>query len=273
MRARGLRICVFSIFGQFYDWFLVLSYFLGVLAAILMMPTCSLCSRPFKTRGTLARHRQLFHNGKSMDDTVPSIIVSLPYFVKQGVPTSQASSTFSAPYSPTRSKSSAKVSPLPHPQKFRLMSASLFHLLCWATEFVRIPVRPLLSVSPCDSPTERHLPLGPSPPPEVDPARAATPPSGVHRPRGRSIVCRSSRVRAIVRSTDRSTLKNCTFCLASHRVVGKVDKILFVVLSQVLMSLKSSGLIGRMLLLWRMSHRLSILLCSVDLRWTPSYLC
>ena len=143
MRARGLRICVFSIFGQFYDWFLVLSYFLGVLAAILMMPTCSLCSRPFKTRGTLARHRQLFHNGKSMDDTVPSMIVSLPYFVKQGVPTSQASSTFSAPYSPTRSKSSAKVSPLPHPQKFRLMSASLFHLLCWATAFVRIPVRPL----------------------------------------------------------------------------------------------------------------------------------
>ena len=68
-----------------------------------------------------------------------------------------------------------------------------------------------LSVSPCDSPTERRLLLGPSPSAAVVPTtvvtKAAAPPTGVSPRRGRSIARRPARVRAIVRSTDRSTLK------------------------------------------------------------------
>lgn len=45
------------------------------------MPICILCSHSFKTRGTLAKHRRLFHDGKSLDDSVPPVRVSLPYFV------------------------------------------------------------------------------------------------------------------------------------------------------------------------------------------------
>ena len=73
----------FLYFWPVFDWFLVLNYFLCVFVAILTMPTCSLCSRPFKTRGSLARHRhrQLFHDGKRMEDSVPPVCVSLPYFV------------------------------------------------------------------------------------------------------------------------------------------------------------------------------------------------
>ena len=45
------------------------------------MPLCSLCCRPLKTRGTLAKHKRQFHDGKSMDDSVPPECVSLPYFL------------------------------------------------------------------------------------------------------------------------------------------------------------------------------------------------
>ena len=48
---------------------------------VLTMPNCTLCCRPFKTRGTLAEHQRLFHDGRSMDNLVPSECVSLAYFV------------------------------------------------------------------------------------------------------------------------------------------------------------------------------------------------
>ena len=61
--------------------------FLGVLCIcfvlifVLTMRNCTLCCRPFKTRGTLAKHQRLFHDGHSMDNLVPPECVSLTYFV------------------------------------------------------------------------------------------------------------------------------------------------------------------------------------------------
>ena len=45
------------------------------------MPICTLCSRSFKTRGTLGRYQRLIHDGKCTDDSVPPVCVSLTYFV------------------------------------------------------------------------------------------------------------------------------------------------------------------------------------------------
>ena len=48
---------------------------------VLTMRNCRLCCKPFKTRGTLAKHQRLFHDGHSMDNLVPLECVFLTYFV------------------------------------------------------------------------------------------------------------------------------------------------------------------------------------------------
>ena len=47
------------------------------------MPNCTLCSKPFKTRGTLAKHQRLYHDGRTMDDSQPPIRFTLTFFVNE----------------------------------------------------------------------------------------------------------------------------------------------------------------------------------------------
>lgn len=57
-------------------------YFFGQFHRV--MPTCTLCFRPFKTRGTLARHQRLFHDGKRVPDSeLPPPRFTLTFFVNQ----------------------------------------------------------------------------------------------------------------------------------------------------------------------------------------------
>ena len=47
------------------------------------MPNCVYCLKPFKTRGTLAKHHRLYHDGKSRGDGDPPMKFTLTFFVNQ----------------------------------------------------------------------------------------------------------------------------------------------------------------------------------------------
>lgn len=47
------------------------------------MPNCALCAKAFKTRGTLAKHQRLYHEGRSIDGAVPAASFTLTFFVNQ----------------------------------------------------------------------------------------------------------------------------------------------------------------------------------------------